>query len=154
MTNARAKGARWERDIVKWFEDRGYAAERTLTESRDGNIGDVFVYNILYNVHLVIEAKHKAKYTREEPWKYLYGVEEAAQHHHRRTGDNYLGLLFKKTTYQGVEIWRPWAGAGAPPICDELGNEVVSTRYSLGTLMARVYSGLDTFERYFLNEYR
>jgi hypothetical protein len=64
----RLKGAAFERLIVRWFKEWGFPAERTLTETRDGNIGDVLVPVKLFKPlsrgagdHrlLRIQAKHK-----------------------------------------------------------------------------------------------
>lgn len=38
---SRRKGVRWEREVASRFREVGIPAERCLTETRDGNVGDL-----------------------------------------------------------------------------------------------------------------
>jgi hypothetical protein len=41
---ARRRGLDWERELVNILHGHGFDAERILTESKHGNIGDVLIY--------------------------------------------------------------------------------------------------------------
>lgn len=42
MVHARNKGAQWERDCVKWFQDQGWPlARRAVTPAEDQDLGDI-----------------------------------------------------------------------------------------------------------------
>ena len=71
----RVKGHTFEREIVRWFKTNGIPAERILTETRDGNRGDVRAGPLKYNLlnpatdsleiietawKMRIQAKHRA----------------------------------------------------------------------------------------------
>lgn len=40
-SRSRRKGQGWERELCRRFRDLGVPCERTLTECRDGNVGDL-----------------------------------------------------------------------------------------------------------------
>jgi len=43
---ARRKGHDWERELVRTLQERGFNAERVITETKHGNIGDVVVWDV------------------------------------------------------------------------------------------------------------
>ena len=53
-SNARLKGPRWEAQLVRWFRENGWDAERLRMAGKDDQ-GDVVVRDD--GVHVVIEAK-------------------------------------------------------------------------------------------------
>ena len=64
----RVKGHTFEREIVRWFKTNGIPADRILTETRDGNQGDVLAGPLRYDLlnpatdawKMRIQAKHRA----------------------------------------------------------------------------------------------
>lgn len=55
---SRNKGAAWERDVAFRFRESGIDAERCLTETRDGNVGDLTFPN---GEPVVVQAKCGAR---------------------------------------------------------------------------------------------
>lgn len=51
---SRRKGAAWERELAQRFREAGIPAERSLTEVRDGNTGDL---DLPRHVPLTVQAK-------------------------------------------------------------------------------------------------
>ena len=55
---SRNKGAKWEREVARRFREVGIAAERSLSEARDGNTGDL---DLPASVPLTVQCKTGAR---------------------------------------------------------------------------------------------
>lgn len=98
----RRKGHDWERRIVRWLNQfDGVEAERNLTETREGNSGDVLVEwrssRRLKSALILIEAKHRK---RVSPWKALDEARDAAV-----SRSNCVGVAIVKETHGDTEVW-------------------------------------------------
>ena len=148
--NQRKKGASWERTIVRFFTKLGYDAERTLTETRDGNIGDVRVFDYRDDVNLIIEAKHMAKFTRTQRIKFTRVIGNIAGYMtlNPKTPGCWIGIAVMKQTGKSVQVWRPITTTNGQRIHSDL-----SLTADLSGFLAIVYPGLEGFSKYFNHEY-
>ena len=81
----RAKGARFERTIARWYSKVvGREVRRQTDEPQGGNLGDIRV-SLSNWVTLVTQAKHQKS---PSPWRAMQEAEEAAATHSRSSGDD------------------------------------------------------------------